>query len=146
MPSQRRMDGFSLVELLIVIAVMGAMLAMSVPAYQSWANSHALRASADMIAGELQNLRARAMATGQQQTIHFNMNYAGHGDMHLHNGTFIGAHWDLPNGVRYAHSGALALTVTRDGRFANSAYLVLIDRRNNRDTVSVQLSGLVLVR
>lgn len=146
MPFHRRMEGFSLVEMLVVIAVMGVMFAMSIPAYQAWARSHALRGAADMIAGELQGLRARAMATGVDQTIHFNLNYDPYGDIHMHTGTYIGAHWDLPNGIRYGHVGSLALTATRDGRFSNSTYLILIDPRDRRDTVSVQLSGLVLVR
>ena len=146
MPSPRTQAGFSMVEMLTVIAVMGVLFALSVPAYQAWANSHALHSSATMIAGELQNLRARAMATGEEQTIHFNIDYPGYGDIHMHTGSYIGAHWDLPNGIRYAHTGALEMKVTRDGRFANSNYLILVDRKNNRDTVSVQISGLVLVR
>ena len=146
MSTRGQTDGFSMIELLTVITVFGLLIAMSVPAYRSWANSHALRGSAEAIAGELQNLRARAMATGQSQTVHFNMNYGSYGDYHLHNGSFIGAKWDLPNGIRFAHTGALQMQVNRDGRFTSSSTLVLVDRRENRDTVSVQLSGLVLVR
>lgn len=146
MSKRRRTAGFSMIELLTVITVLGLMVAMSVPAYRSWANSHALRGAAEGIAGELQNLRARAMATGQSQTVHFNMNYGSYGDYHLHNGSFIGAKWDLPNGVRFSHTGALSMQVNRDGRFTSSSTLVLVDQRDNRDTVSVQLSGLVLVR
>ena len=146
MPFHRRMAGFSMVEMLVVISIMGILFAMSIPAYQQWANSRALRGSAEMIAGELQNLRSRAMATGEEQTIHFNLDYPGYGDIHMHTGSYIGAHWDLPRGIRYGHTGALSLTATRDGRFDNSVYLVLVDRRDRRDTVSVQLSGLVLVR
>lgn len=146
MSTTRQARGFSLIEMLTVITVMGILVGMAVPAYRSWANSHALRGSAEAIAGELQNLRARAMATGESQTIHFNLNYGSYGDYHLHNGTFIAAHWDLPNGIRYSHTGALNMTVNRDGRFTSSPTLILVDNRNNRDTVSVQMSGLVLVR
>lgn len=145
MPKRRNESGFSLMELLSVVAVMGVLFAMGVPAYQSWANSNALRGASQMVAGELQNLRTRAMATGQPQTVHFNYGYGSAGDFHIHNGA-IGASWKLPKGIRYAHSGNLPLQVTRDGRFSTSAYLILKDRKDNRDTVSVQLSGLVLVR
>jgi len=146
MSTTRQARGFSLIEMLTVIAIMGVLVAMGVPAYRAWANSNSLRGAAEAIAGELQNLRARAMATGESQTIHFNMNYGNYGDYHLHNGTFIGAKWDLPNGIRFSHTGALNMTVNRDGRFTSSPTLILVDNRNNRDTVSVQMSGLVLVR
>jgi prepilin-type N-terminal cleavage/methylation domain-containing protein len=145
MSTHKPQAGFSLVELLTVIAVMGIMFAMAIPAYRTWANSNALSASAQQIAGEIQSLRARAMATGQPQTIHFNYHYGSAGDYHIHNGS-IGPHWDLPNGITYAHFGSIGFQVTRDGRVSNSLYIILKDRRNNRDTVSVELSGLVLVR
>jgi hypothetical protein len=52
----------------------------------------------------------------------------------------------LPRGVTYASVNPATLTLTRDGQVDNSALVVLQGRSGFRDTVSIQVSGLALIR
>lgn len=137
--------GFSLIELLIVVTIMGIMLGLSIPSYQRYLASASLKGARREIASEIQQLRARAMATHVAQTIHFALDSIGARDFHVHNGT-VTASWDLPRGITYASGSSAGLTLNTDGRASTSTYIILRDSRGQRDTVSVQLSGLVLVR
>ncbi len=142
---QSRSEGFTLIELLIVVSIMGVVLAMSVPSYHRYLESTALKGASRQIAAELQQLRSRAMSTHVAQTIHFAADSAGARDFHVHNGT-VSSSWDLPRGITYAVGSGTGLTLGIDGRDSTSTYIILRDTRGQRDTVSVQLSGLVLVR
>lgn len=145
MSRARTAAGFSLIELLIVVSIMGVLVTMSVPSYQRYLASNALHGSAREIASEIQQLRARAMATDAAQTIHFALDSTGARDFHVHNGS-VTASWDLPRGITYASGSGSGFTIGTDGRASTSTYVILRDARGQRDTVSIQLSGLVLVR
>lgn len=61
------------------------------------------------------------------------------------NGGLVGK-WDLPRNIQYSIFSQGGFSLTPDGRSSASRLIILRDGRGNRDTVSVQLSGLVLVR
>lgn len=141
-----RARGFSLIEMLVVIGVMGVMVAIGVPAYNLWARSQSMKGAVQAIAGEVQMLRARAMATGRTQTIHFALDSTNAGDYHVHENGRITATFDLPRNVQYSVFNQGGFSITSDGRASTSRLIILRDRRGNRDTVSVLTSGLVVVR
>lgn len=141
-----RARGFSLIEMLVVIGVMGVMVAIGVPAYNLWARSQSMKGAVQAIAGEVQMLRSRAMATGRTQTIHFALDSTNAGDYHVHENGRITATFDLPRNVQYSVYNQGGFSITPDGRSSASRLIILRDRRGNRDTVSVLTSGMVVVR
>lgn len=141
-----RENGFSLIEMVVVITVMGVMLAMGIPAYNLWARSQSLHGAAQSIAAEVQQLRARAMATGRTQVIHFALDSTNAGDYHVHESGGVVAKFDLPRNITYAGSSGPGFSITPDGRSSASSFIILNDGRGYSDTVSVQLSGLVILR
>ncbi|HXJ69128.1 MAG TPA: hypothetical protein VNM39_09490, partial [Verrucomicrobiae bacterium] len=52
----------------------------------------------------------------------------------------------LPNGITYASASPNTIRLSRDGRVNTSALVVFQNRTGGQDTVSIQLSGLALVR
>ncbi len=138
--------GFTMIELLIVLVVAGLLAAMGVPAYLEYLGTSSMRGAEQALAGEIRQMRARAMATGHAQTIHFSMDSTGCGDYHVHENGQVTAKFDLPHNVRWATTGVTGFTINTDGRASTSQLVVLQDDRGNRDTVSVELSGLVVVR
>ena len=63
----------------------------------------------------------------------------------MHNGS-VTNHWTLPRNITYASGSGTGFTLATDGRSSASRYTVLKDPTGQRDTVSVQRSGIVLVR
>jgi hypothetical protein len=129
----------------IVILVMGLVFAFSVPTYQKISNTYQLKGATENIAAELRLAREKAIATGMDQPMHFTPNYLN-SDYHIHYASgFIPAKWKLPRGVTY-YSIGVSPTLQRDGRASASGLIILQDERGNRDTVSIQMSGLVLTK
>jgi prepilin-type N-terminal cleavage/methylation domain-containing protein len=135
--------GFTLIELMVTIVVFGLLIGFSVPSYQSYALTQKLRGTSENLVQTIQLQRSRAMATGQDVTLNFNTGTpAGWTVMSASRSN----HMDLPMGVTYASANPTSLTLKRDGRVNASALVVFQNRIGARDTVSVQLSGLALIR
>jgi len=136
------MRGFSLVEMAIVVLVMGMLLTFAIPSFRSLSDSYQLRGTAENIAGQFRLAREKAIGTGADQQLQFRSPKT----YKSLQGASIVATWALPVGISYVWvTGTDSnYTVARDGRMDKSGLIILRDRRGYRDTISVQLSGLVL--
>jgi prepilin-type N-terminal cleavage/methylation domain-containing protein len=149
MNDRRHQRGFTLVEMAIAILIMGLLLAMGIPALQSMNHTLRLQGAAQNVAAQLRLARERAISTGVSQVIHFTPDYPTGTtiDYHLHN-VAVGEGWSFPNDVTYFGTYPVysAVTFSPDGRASSSGFLVLTNTRGALDTISVQLSGMVLTR
>lgn len=141
------MRGFTLVELAITILIIGLIIGMGIPAIGRMSQSQQLVANTENIAGQLRMLRQRAISSGSGQTLHFTENFLD-SDYHIHNGGYMPAKWSLSHGITYywGSGTASSFTMNPDGTSNISALVILQDNQGVRDTVSVQLSGLVLTK
>jgi len=141
--NHRSEQGFTLIETMVAVVVFGLLIGFSIPSYQSYALTQKLRGTSENLVQTIQLQRSRAMATGQSVVINFN--------------TAAPAGWTvmsagrqnqmaLPNGITYASANPASLTLTRDGQVSNSGLVVFQNRTGTQDTVSIQLSGLTLIR
>jgi prepilin-type N-terminal cleavage/methylation domain-containing protein len=145
------MRGFTLIELAVTILVIGLLLAFSVPAFQSVSNSYQLKGTTENMAAQIRMAREKSIATGTWQRFHF-FPTTFDADYHIHNGGFVSAKWKFPPGIGYSLGANSVYVLHPDGRVYDdfgtptSGLLVLRDRRGNRDTVSIQTSGLILTK
>jgi prepilin-type N-terminal cleavage/methylation domain-containing protein len=141
----RSQRGFSLIELMMVVLVFGLLLGFSIPNFHRLSNSFQRRAAAQDIAGQLRLAREKAIATGVSQPFRFASSGTGYATTPS---SGRGASWSLPRGVAYVWCGGTdsLYVLQTDGRCDRSGLIVLQDPQGGRDTVSVQLSGLVLTR
>lgn len=141
--------GFTLVELAVTILIIGMIFAFSIPAYRSISSTYQLKGATENLAGQLRLCREKAIATGEPQPMHFTYNWTFLGvtsDYHLHLASgAVPSSWKLPRGVTY-YSVTVNPTMLTDGRASASGEVVLQDQRGLRDTVSVQMSGLILTK
>lgn len=139
-PNRER--GFSLVEMAIVLVMLGLLLAFSIPAFRSISSSQQLTGATENIAAQLRLAREKAIATGVVQPMHF----VGTNVYHIHYNTGIAAAWTLPTNISFTTSLNDWYRMQPDGRCDNSGIVIVQDLRGLRDTVSIQLSGLVLTK
>jgi prepilin-type N-terminal cleavage/methylation domain-containing protein len=140
-----RERGFSLVELMIVLVVLGLIIGYSIPSFQRFSATLQLRGASENIAGQLRLAREKAIATGVVQPVSFRYGYLGQSDYRTAPATGVGGSWRLPRGVTYAWGSGVESTFVfqRDGRCDRSGLIVLQNVYGHRDTVSVLLSGFV---
>lgn len=68
--------GFTLVEMMVLIGILGLVLAIAVPSFRGYNRANRLAATADMIASDM--ALARAMAVSQGRIIRFGGTAAGY--------------------------------------------------------------------
>jgi len=139
--------GFSLMELMVVLIVASILFAITLPAFKGFTSSNDLKGSAKNIATQLSLAHERAISTGNQQTMRFMANFGGTSDYHIWANSTAYPSWKLPKGITYFWGSGTQNTyrMTSDGRCLDSGYVILQNDRGDRDTVSVRLSGLVIV-
>ncbi|HEY2954574.1 MAG TPA: prepilin-type N-terminal cleavage/methylation domain-containing protein [Candidatus Eisenbacteria bacterium] len=139
--------GFTLIETAVVLIVLGVIAAFSLPAFLRLNRSLALKGTVQDLAGQIQLARQKAIASATQQILHFQVAFGY--DFHYHN-SVPSNFWKFPKGVTYLWStGTLpgaAVTMKADGRASQSGMIILQNPDGLRDTINVQLSGLVLVQ
>ena len=67
----RRQSGYSLAEMLTVIAIIGTLALVTIPAFMSYMQSNKIKTSVRQISGDLRAARARAIGQGQQVMVTF---------------------------------------------------------------------------
>src|SRR5262245_9887900 len=151
-------DGFTMVEMAVAVLILGLLFALSVPAIQSMSQSYRLKGATENVASIIRLYRDRAINTGQPQHFHFSPAVGKRPDMAAtqlwdymvypptHNANMLVGCWRLPRGITFS-GGTLGWNeMLPNGRSLFSGDIVLQDPRGNRDTVSVQLSGLVITK
>jgi prepilin-type N-terminal cleavage/methylation domain-containing protein len=140
--------GFTLIELMIVIGIMGVLMAFSVPAFSRLSATLQLRGASENIASQMRLAREKAIATGVDQPFYLSAGYQGQSDYRTAPASGVGGSWRLPKGVTYVWGTGTdsAFVMRRDGRADRSGFIILQNGRGLRDTISVQFSGLVLTR
>jgi len=81
MRTARQRTGFTLLEVMVVAAVLGAMAAMAVPAWRNVQANNRLRDAAGDVADTLSLARARAIARGDNFVVYFNTGLNGGTDL-----------------------------------------------------------------
>jgi prepilin-type N-terminal cleavage/methylation domain-containing protein len=67
----RGKSGFTIVELMIVIAIMGVLTAIAIPTYITWLPKHRANAAARQLFADLQNARMRAISENNDYKVEF---------------------------------------------------------------------------
>lgn len=68
----RKNTGFTLVELLIVVAIMGVIAAVTIPGYMAFIPNYRLRSAAEELQGDIQFAKIRAIKLGVVVSIRVN--------------------------------------------------------------------------
>ena len=137
--------GFTLVEMMIVVLLMGLMLAFAVPALRRLGNSQGLKGAKENMISQIQLARAKAISTGIDQPVHFNNNYGFNYHIHPSGVGTPTTGWVFPNGVSYGVSTfSSSVTMYANGKASNSVTIPLMNLQGARDTLVVLTSGLVM--
>lgn len=135
--------GFTMVELMTVVVIVGFMLAFAIPAYKGYMQSYMVKSSAENVSGYLRLAREKAVSTGVSTQVHFYRDMYTY-DIHVHASDGVRG-YKFPKGIDYGWSTGTypAITFTSDGRASTSLIVPLCNRAGLTDTVSVQTSGMI---
>ena len=139
--------GFTLVELMIVLVIGGLLLTFSMPTFNAFKRGSDLKTASHNIANQLVLAHDRAISSGVTVTLRFMKDYQSSSDYHVWSNNVASPSWRLPGKVTYSLDTGTQSTfrMTADGRCMDSGFIILKDDRGDRDTLSIRLSGLVIV-
>lgn len=141
-----KQSGRSLIELLIVCAMMGIMAAMAVPSFKSMTARAQARSAVSEIASELRMARQLAMARREPLLVRFDLSEEIITLRRADTETVLEVY-------RYADkhivldepSAGVDLYFHPSGRSASAATIVIHDKEDRRFTVTVSLTGRVVI-
>lgn len=69
----RNSRGFTIIELIVVIAIMGVLMAIAIPNFSQWTTNYRLKAAAREIYSNFQKARIEAIKTNSNVVVSFNL-------------------------------------------------------------------------
>ena len=149
----RGASGFSMVELLITLVLLGIVTAIAVPSYRGWVDNSNLKGAARMISSDFYDVRARAMAENRPYTVTYSPDPA---NTYRIQAPAVGAPANLAavdetktfgeyGTVRMSSvnggTGAVAVTIQPRGSASPAATIGLTNVRNSTGTITVLMTG-----
>ena len=139
----RRRTGFSLIELMTTVLILGLIAAFSAPAVFKSISAWNLRTSRDVVIGEVKLLRQKAITQGRSLRVWFS---PGSNLYWFQNPTTgFWKSYQLPSRVNFYSvsfvGGPYDTYLEPDGRSRRSGTIILQNNRGVTDTVLVNLSG-----
>ena len=146
----RRAAGFSMVELLITLVLIGIVMAIAVPSYRGWVDNSNLKAAARMVSSDFYDTRARAMGENRTYTVTYSPDptntlriqaAAANGlaavDETKTFGEFGGVRLTSVNGG----AAAVAMTIQSRGTVTPNGNIVVTNSRNSTGTITLLITG-----
>jgi prepilin-type N-terminal cleavage/methylation domain-containing protein len=141
---QKNRSGFTLIEILIVMAIMGIVAMMTLPKMGNMNDRNQIRSAKDGIVAKLSAARASAIATGRQATFYVEgdsiRNTTFNGTVEAAKGTTINLYRQF--GVKVTSAN---ISVAFDGRgmTSNSGNVIKFTRNALADSLCISPIGLV---
>jgi prepilin-type N-terminal cleavage/methylation domain-containing protein len=152
MNTHSQQKGFTLIECAVVMVVIGLILAMSVPSFQSFRRDHLLQAGSQQVLGQLRLARQKAIGMQRDQRVTFSTASNNYTVQDVVTNQVFGP-FAFPKGIVLDRADLVeggvtgaTLAARSDGRYTGSGEIVLRNGNGFRDTISVQVSGLALIR
>lgn len=131
--------GFSLVEVMIVIAILAILLAIAVPSFQRFAINSDLRSAARDIAGDFFLCKERAIAENATYTITFNVGANTYAIVCPDTRTKTPATF-RPNNIVLQSASTTAYTFQPRGT-VTAGNIALTNSRNSTATITINITG-----
>ena len=152
MNAHKQQSGYTLIECMVVLLVLGIVFAMSIPSFQSYRHTQLLQAGSEQVLGQLRLARQKAIGIQHDQRVTFSTASNNYTVQDLTTNQNFGP-FTFPKGIvldsaTLIEGGVTGTTISArsDGRYTGSGEIVLMNGKGTRDTISVQVSGLALLR
>jgi type IV fimbrial biogenesis protein FimT len=143
--------GFTMVELLITLVLVGIVLSIAVPAVSGWLDNSNLRAGARTMASDVAFLRESALASGRTHLMAFNV---GANQYTLRwDSDGAGTYADVPNypalrtlsqsgsGVRITSASQSPIKIISSGAINPFGTVVITNNRGSTATITTMITG-----
>ena len=142
----RRDAGFSLVELIITIVLLGIVAAIAVPSYRGWAANTNLKGAARAVSSDVYDTRGRALAENRVYTITFSADPTNTYTITAPAANGLPAVNETKNfseygGVRMTSASVGAITIQSRGTVTPAVNVIMTNSRNSTGTINVLITG-----